>query len=147
MRQGGDQDPTDANDHGNQRTGDGGLISNIVIIVVAMSAIGSFTYPAQEAGQLWRAVKWLLILAASLFGVYGVFAAAFVLLAWLAAQDAFGTPYLAPLAPFIPSDLMRDFIYRKPWSDIRRRPATYRPRDPDRTGAPQGVKYRDGGER
>lgn len=123
------------------------IISSGVIIVVAISAIGSFTLPGQEMGQVWRAIKWLLIVAASTFGVYGLFALAFVLLSWLAAQDSFGTPFLAPLAPMIPGDLLQDFAYRKPWDAWRRRPATYRPQDPDRTGAAQARKFRDGGER
>lgn len=124
-----------------------GLISNIVIIVVAISAIGSFTLPGQEFAQGWRATKWVLIAAASLFGVYGIFAGAFVLLSWLASRDSFGTPYLAPLAPFIPGDLKRDFVYRMPWSAVRRRPTTYGAIDPDRTPVPQSKKYRDSGER
>lgn len=124
-----------------------GLVSNIVIIVVAISAIGSFTLPSPEFGQAWRTTKWILMMAGALFGVYGIYLAAFCLLSWLAAQDSFGTPYLTPLAPLIPADLKRDALYRKPWGEVRRRPATYRARDRDRTGAPQNRKYRDGGER
>lgn len=123
------------------------LLSGIVVIAVAISAVGSFTLPGQEIGQCWRATKWVLIAAATVFGVYGVYAASFILFSWLASQDSFGTPYLAPLAPLIPGDLARDSLLRRSWSMLRRRPETTRPRDTDRTGRPQNAKYLDGGER
>jgi spore germination protein KA len=123
------------------------LVSGIVVIVTAISAVGSFTLPGQEVGQVWRAIKWLLIFAAMTFGVYGIFASSFILFAWLTSQDSFGTPYLTPLAPFIPGDLARDSLLRLPWGRLRKRGATYRPQDSERTGRPQADKYKDGGER
>ncbi|MDF2629844.1 MAG: gerBA 4 [Symbiobacteriaceae bacterium] len=123
------------------------LVSGIVVIVVAISALGSFTIPGQEMGQVWRATKWVLILAATTLGVYGVFGASFVLFSWLASQDSFGTPYLAPIAPLIPRDLLVDSVLRQHWSLFSRRERTYRTKDDDRTGEPQLKKYLDGGER
>ena len=123
------------------------LLSGIVVIVAAISAIGSFTLPSQEMGQAWRVTKWALILAASTFGVYGIFVTSFMLFSWLASQDSFGTPYLAPVAPLIPGDLARDSLLRKPWGLVRRRAQSLRPKDPDRTSRSQDLKYRDGGER
>jgi hypothetical protein len=111
-----------------------GLLSGVVVIVVAISAISSFTLPNQELAQIWRAVKWGLIAAASIFGLYGMFAAALVLISWLNSQDSFGVPYLSPVAPLIPADLQRDSIVRRPWDLLRRRSLTYRPLDPDRSG-------------
>ena len=123
------------------------VISAAAIIVAALAAIGSFTYPGQEIAQVWRAAKWLLLIVTSFFGVYGLFAAAVALFSYLAAQDSFGTPYLAPLVPLILPDLLRDSLYRKPWDQVRRRPRTYGALDPDRTSEPQSRKYQDGGER
>lgn len=123
------------------------LVSGIVVIVAAISAIGSFTIPGQEMGQVWRVTKWLLIAAATAFGVYGVFGASFVLFSWLASQDSFGTPYLAPLAPLIRDDLAGDSLLRVPWGLFRRREKRYRPKDQNRTSEPQVKKYLDGGER
>lgn len=123
------------------------LVSGIVVIVAAISALGSFTLPGQEIGQVWRVTKWVLILASTLFGVYGVFAVSFMLFSWLASQDSFGTPYLAPLAPLIPGDLARDSVVRQGLESISRRGWTFKPKDPDRTSQPQLTKYKDGGER
>lgn len=122
------------------------VISGLVIIVVAISSIGSFTLPGPESGQIWRVTRWLLILGASLFGIYGIFTAAFCLVCYLASQDSFGVPYLAPVAPLIPQDLREDYPFRAPWGKLWRRPATYRSQDPDRAPRPQNRKYRDGGE-
>jgi hypothetical protein len=123
------------------------LVSGIVVIVAAISAIGSFTIPGQEMGQVWRATKWVLIVAATAFGVYGVFGASWVLFSWLASQDSFGTPYMAPLAPLIPKDLAGDSFVRAPWGTLRWREKTLRTKNKARTSAPQARKYRDGGER
>ncbi|HWI62770.1 MAG TPA: spore germination protein [Symbiobacteriaceae bacterium] len=123
------------------------LLSANVVIVAAISAIGSFTLPSQEMGQVWRATKWLLIIAASLFGVYGAFAGAYLLFSWLASQDSFGTPYLAPVAPLNFGDLLRESILRRHWGSLRKRPHFNRPQDPDRTPQRQNTKYWDGGER
>nr|PZN37617.1 MAG: hypothetical protein DIU70_12325 [Bacillota bacterium] len=123
------------------------FISGTALVVAAISAIGSFTLPGPEIGQTWRATKWVLMVAASFFGVYGLFAAGFALTVWLASQDSFGTPYLAPLAPFIFQDLKRDSLWRKPLGEMKGRPRTYRAQDPDRTGRRQNRKYQDQGER
>lgn len=123
------------------------LISGMAVIVVAIAAIGSFTVPVQEMGQVWRATKWLLIAAATVLGVYGVFAASFMIFSWLVSQDSFGTPYMTPLAPMVLSDLKRDSLLRQSWGLIRKRPGTNRPKDSDRAPQPQTVKYQDGGER
>lgn len=123
------------------------LISALVVIVAAISAISSLTFPGQELGQVWRVTKWVMVGAASVFGLYGLFGAFFCLVSWLAAQDSFGTPYLAPLAPFIPQDLAQNALYRRPWGLVRSRSRTLRPLDPTPTSAPQDKKYRDRGER
>lgn len=123
------------------------LISGMAVIVVAIAAIGSFTVPVQEMGQVWRVTKWAFIAAATVMGVYGVFAAAFIMFSWVASQDSFGTPYMIPLAPLVWGDLKRDSLSRLSWSLVRKRPATNRTKDSDRTSQPQNRKYQDGGER
>ena len=123
------------------------LLSGVVVVVAAISAIGSFTMPGSEMGQIWRIVKWGLILAAIFLGVYGVFAAGFILFAWLTSQDSFGTPYLAPVAPAIPGDLKRDGLMRRGWDRVVKRGRAYRPTDTNRADMPQSNRYRDGGER
>lgn len=109
------------------------LISSVVIIVVAAATIGSYTLPNYEMSQAWRTINWLMITAAALFGIYGLFIASFCLLIYLSSLDSFGVPYLAPVAPPINRDLAADLLVRLPWPRTRRRPTVFRPTDPDRS--------------
>lgn len=116
------------------------LLSSVVIIVVAMGAIGSFTFADQEMARVWRGVKWVVILFAMTFGLYGVFIATVLLLLYLNSLSSAGVPYLAPMAPVLWRDLARDFIQRRPWASMHRRSDTFRPRDPTRGPGIRGGK-------
>ncbi|BDG59826.1 spore germination protein [Caldinitratiruptor microaerophilus] len=118
------------------------LISSVVVIVVASSAIGSFTFPNAEMGLSWRLVKWLNIGAAALFGLHGLFIASLCLLAYLNSIDSFGAPYLAPISPHLPRDAARDTLHRMHWGRLRWRGSVFRPTDPDR--APRSVAQQQG---
>jgi len=78
-----------------------GIISPIMIIVVALSAISGLVFTSIEltsAIRFWRII--LMILAASL-GIYGIFIGIILLVTKLASITSFDKPYLAPFSPFI----------------------------------------------
>jgi len=78
-----------------------GIISPIMIIVVAISAISGLVFTSIEltsAIRFWRII--LMILAASL-GIYGIFLGLILLVTKLASITSFDKPYLAPFAPFV----------------------------------------------
>lgn len=108
------------------------LISSVVIIVVAVATIGSFTFPDIEIARVWRAVKWVVVISAILFGLYGVFISTVCMVLYLNSLTSFGVPYLAPIAPPLWRDLLRDFLTRIPWPLNNRRPDTYPALDPTR---------------
>jgi len=81
-----------------------GIISPIMIIVVAISAISGLVFTSIEltsAIRFWRII--LMILAASL-GIYGIFLGLILLVTKLASITSFNKPYLAPFSPFIKSE-------------------------------------------
>lgn len=81
-----------------------GIISPIMIIVVAISAISGLVFTSIEltsAIRFWRI--FLMILAASL-GIYGIFIGLILLITKLASITSFGKPYLAPFSPFIKTE-------------------------------------------
>ena len=81
-----------------------GLISPIMIIVVALSAISGLAFTSIEltsAIRFWRII--LMILAATL-GIYGIFIGIILLVTKLASINSFEKPYLAPFSPFIKSE-------------------------------------------
>ena len=81
-----------------------GIISPIMIIVVAISAISGLAFTSIEltsAIRFWRI--FLMILAASL-GIYGIYLGLILLITKLASISSFSKPYLAPFSPFIKSE-------------------------------------------
>jgi hypothetical protein len=118
------------------------LISNIMVIIVAVTAIGSFTTPSYDMALAVRLTRWVMIAAATIFGLYGVTLAAFLLVIYLNSTESFGVPYLAPYSPLQPGGLASDSVIRKPWWKSWLRPKAFAPRG-RRRGAP---KSDEGGE-
>jgi len=88
-----------------------GIISPIMILVVAISAISGLAFTSIEltsAIRFWRI--FLMILAASL-GIYGIFLGLLLLVTKLASITSFEMPYLAPFAPFV-KDEQQDAILK-----------------------------------
>lgn len=108
-----------------------GLLTNEVILYLAIAAIGTFATPSYEMSLANRIVRIFLLTATAAFQVYG-FVASFVLLVLLLARmRSFGVPYLWP---FIPFNLraFRDVLLRSPIPLKNRRPRILNPQDPDR---------------
>lgn len=102
-----------------------GIVSNVTQVVIIITAISSFSGPDYAIGLSWRLLRFPLIIAAALFGLYGLVIGGLVILAHAAVQNSFGVSYLAPWAPIHARDL-GDTILRRPiWA--KKRPATYHP--------------------
>lgn len=81
-----------------------GIISPVMIIIVAISAVSGLAFTSIEltsAIRFWRII--LMILAASL-GIYGIFLGLILLITKLTSITSFDKPYLAPFSPFIKSE-------------------------------------------
>ena len=110
-----------------------GLISPIMTIVVALTAISSFAAPSFGVAITMRLLRFPLMLVAQISGLYGLSIATIVLLIHLAGIRSFGVPYLSPLVPLNLSDL-KDFLVVVPrWAMINR-PLAYEPLQIDRGG-------------
>ena len=73
------------------------VLSPIVIIVVAMAGIGSYTQPSQEVGTAIRLWRFVLVFCAMLLGLFGVMAGLMLLLWRLCDMENLGVSYLYPL--------------------------------------------------
>ncbi|MGE5530131.1 MAG: spore germination protein [Patescibacteria group bacterium] len=116
-----------------------GIVSPATLVVVAVTAIASFTGPNYAMGIAWRLLKYILLFAAAAFGLYGMTIAGMLILAHAADVKSFGVSFLAPWAPLQWTELA-DAPIRAPFWLKWRRPATYRPQDRLRTG---GAKRED----
>ncbi|MGE5529539.1 MAG: spore germination protein [Patescibacteria group bacterium] len=108
-----------------------GIVSNVMIIVVGVTAVASFVVPAYEMGLALRLIRFPVIILSSIFGIVGLLAGGAFLLAHLLSLESLGQPYFAPLAPLQLKNLKDTFI-RAPHQVQGPRPQTARPVDPYR---------------
>lgn len=98
-----------------------GLVSNVLVIVVAFTAIASFVSPIYNFSISTRLLRFILILCAAIYGLYGVLLFLIVMVIHLVSLRSFGIPYLAPIAPFKVKD-QGDVFVRMPFWSNRKRP-------------------------
>jgi spore germination protein KA len=97
-----------------------GLVSNVLVIVVAFTAIASFVSPIYNFSISTRLLRFVLIFAAAVAGLYGILLFLIVMVAHLVSLRSFGVPYLAPVAPLIVEDQQDVFIRLPGWSNKTR---------------------------
>lgn len=95
-----------------------GLISNVLVVLVAISALLSFLPSSFLMSNTSRFIRYIFILSAGLFGMYGQMLALAWLFIHLLSLTSLGTPYLTPGIPRKWTDLT-DSIVRAPLSWIR----------------------------
>lgn len=105
-----------------------GLVSPVMVIVVALTAIGSFAVPSFNVALSIRILRFPLMILSAMFGLYGLTAGGILIMLHLVTLKSFGVPYLSPVAPLTLSGLT-DTIVRAPMWQHRLRPLMYRPRD------------------
>lgn len=98
-----------------------GLVSPAMVIVVALTAIASFTIPNTSASLAIRTLRFPMMFLAGMFGLFGIMIGLLALLIHLCTLNSFGIPYLAPFAPTIWGDL-KDVLVRAPWWKMSKRP-------------------------
>ncbi|MGB7605018.1 MAG: spore germination protein [Lutisporaceae bacterium] len=98
-----------------------GIVSPIMVIIVAVTAISSFSIPDYGFSHAFRLFRFLLILAAGFLGLYGIVLVLLLMLGHLVRLKSFGTPYLSPFVSFTVSDL-KDTMVRLPMFMMKNRP-------------------------
>lgn len=100
------------------------LVSTIVVIVVALTAIASFAIPNEEFSSTFRLLKFLMIILGAVWGLYGIMLGILILQIHLASMESFGIPYMMPLVSgSIDDDIeYQDFVLRKPIFTMQDRP-------------------------
>jgi spore germination protein KA len=99
-----------------------GIISPLLVIVVAVTALSAFTMPNYNFGFAIRSLRFLFILLAAMWGFYGITLGILVLLMHFATLKSFGVPMLSPVAPHKPSS--PDILLRGPVFKQEKRPAS-----------------------
>nr|WP_088327634.1 spore germination protein [Bacillus cereus] len=97
-----------------------GIVSNIMIIIVAVTTIASSIVPNYEMGLAIRLLRFPMMLLASLFGMVGIIIGWMTIIAHLVSLESLGTPYGSPLSPFHISGMKDTFVRFPLWSMKRR---------------------------
>ena len=100
------------------------LISPIIVIIDALTALGSFSIPNEELSEAFRLLKYGMIFLCGFFGLYGFVMGWLLLLIHLAGLRSFGIPYLMPFAAVGKDGISRwtDGLLRAPMRRLNRRP-------------------------
>ena len=99
-----------------------GIISAVVVIIVSITAIASSAIPNYSISNAIRLFRFILMVLAASFGLYGIFVGMIGLILHLSKLKSFGVPYLTPIAPRIAKD-NKDTIVRFPLWKMRYRPS------------------------
>ncbi len=98
-----------------------GIVSPIMIIIVSVTAITSFTTPNYEMASALRILRFILIIFAAVIGLYGIMLGIILILIHLVRLKSFNIPYLAPVVnPDI--DDFKDSFMRFPIRFYKKRP-------------------------
>ncbi|WP_010249076.1 spore germination protein [Acetivibrio cellulolyticus] len=97
------------------------LISPAVVVVIAITAISSFTMPNQDFSNALRLWRFVMAITSSMMGIFGISIGAVFLIYHLASIETFGVPYLSPYVASEGRDL-GDSIIRIPLRLLKKRP-------------------------
>lgn len=108
------------------------IVSPILVIIIAVTAVASFTLPNLEIGMFIRVATLLFIVAGAALGFLGLAALTYIMLCHAFALNSFGVPFLTPMAP-IRKPSYRGAFVTEPWK-VEQRPPYIHPKNLYRLG-------------
>ena len=90
-----------------------GMISPIVIIIIAVSSISAFLFNDNDFVNVIRIWKLIFLLLSAFVGLYGFFIATLLLIIKLCSLESFGFDYSYPIAPFSKVNQKNNIIITK----------------------------------
>ena len=90
-----------------------GMISPIMIIVIAISAVASFLFNDNDIVNTIRIWKLIFLILGSFAGLYGIFIASLLFLIRISSINSYGFDYTLPYAPFNLKEQLNNFILTK----------------------------------
>lgn len=98
------------------------LVSPIVVMIVALTALGSMVIPDEEFAAAFRLLKYGFLILGGYLGIYGVVLGIYLTVSHLSGLLSFGIPYLVP---FVEEQFVRQTgngIFRIPFKARKYRP-------------------------
>jgi spore germination protein KA len=103
------------------------IVSPILIIIIAITALASFVVPNYNASLSVRISRFIFIILAGFLGFFGIAFGVFLLILHLANINSFGIPFMTPIAPYTPEN--KDRVIRPREYDQPYRPVYLKPLD------------------
>lgn len=119
-----------------------GLTSNVLLIIVALSALASFTTPVYRMGNTIRLLRFPFLFLAELWGLLGIVFCFCILMTHLIRLTSLGRPFLEPIYPLRVPDL-KDALIRLPFSKQSKRPVYVRAERPKRFSKKKAQQKKD----
>ena len=99
------------------------IVSGMVVIIIAFTALCSFAIPNEEFAQAFRLLKFVFIFLCAFLGFYGLLLGLMLVLIHLSRLESFDLPYLTPFAGKKKGEAdERDSIIRPPYFALKKRP-------------------------
>ena len=98
------------------------LVSPIVVMVVAITALGSLAIPNEEFASAFRMLKYFFLFLGGYLGIFGIVTGVYLTVSHLAGLLSFGVPYLSPFVKQSTDNGTGSKIVRVPFKKRWRRP-------------------------
>ncbi len=89
-----------------------GIVSPIMIIVIAISSIAGLVFNSVELVNTTRIYKISILILSAMLGIYGVILGFIFMLVNICSMKIFNIPYFSPIFPFIKSEMGDSFILK-----------------------------------
>jgi len=109
-----------------QASVEAGFASQVLIVIVGISAIASFLVPNYLITKANTLIQFIILVLASFLGIMGIFMGIILLFVHLNALTSLKQPYLAPVTPFYGKDWL-DLFIRGPLRWMKSRPEALHP--------------------
>jgi spore germination protein KA len=96
------------------------IVSPILIIIVAVTGIGSFAIPNFGLGLSYRLLRFIFIFLASMAGFLGITFGLFIYGVWSCSVKSFGVPFMTPVGPKTSSNFLVQFMRSPIWKQEKR---------------------------
>ncbi len=101
------------------------IVSPILIIIIAITALASFVVPNYNASFTIRMLRFIFVTLSAMLGFFGIAFGVFVLALHLCSLTNFGVPFMTPIAPYRPQSkdrVARPVSYDQPYRPVYMRP-------------------------
>lgn len=107
-----------------------GVVSPLMIIIVALTTIAAFAIPSYEFAAGLRIWRFILIFCSAILGLYGIMLGLIVLGTHMIKLNSFGVPFTSPYSGLgIDAGELKDTLIKAPIQDLEDRPTFTQPRN------------------